>query len=163
MNEMIYVLAGAIPTIILAFIQHLLTKKKFTEEVRLAKADVQGKEIDNVEKANKIWQELSENMKIYLDTQIKELKEENASIKSNLEVVSKENKAIAGENKKIKCQLDRVQRENTNMRTQMASLENELKLTKVELKASKDENQKLTEQLRLFNINFASHENAFKG
>ena len=122
----------SIPTAITAIITYFLTRRKYLVDVKKAKAEAKGNEIDNVEKAVKIWKELTEDLKVHFKTDISDLR---------------------ADNKLMHSQLEQVLKENNSLRQQMASLEKELK-------ESKNENIKLSEQLKQFNKNY--HNRAFK-
>lgn len=120
------IITAAIPTIISAVITFLLTRRKYLAEVRKTVVEVDTNEIDNLDKAAKIWRELSEEIKTRLSEDIEDLRYENLKIRDKLNILS---------------------RENSSLRNQMASLQKELQLTKIE-------NEKLIEQLRQFNDHF---------
>ena len=127
MNEII---TASIPTAVTALITYLLTRRKYLVDVKKAKAEAKGNEIDNVEKAVKIWRELTEDLKVHFKTDISDLRTDN---------------------KLMHSQLEQVLKENNSLRQQMASLEKELK-------ESKNENIKLSEQLKQFNQNYHNRE-----
>ena len=127
MNEII---TASIPTAVTALITYLLTRRKYLVDVKKAKAEAKGNEIDNVEKAVKIWRELTEDLKVHFKTDISDLMTDN---------------------KLMHSQLEQVLKENNSLRQQMASLEKELK-------ESKNENIKLSEQLKQFNQNYHNRE-----
>ena len=120
----------SIPTAITAIITYFLTRRKYLVDVKKAKAEAKGNEIDNVEKAVKIWRELTEDLKVHFKTDISDLMTDN---------------------KLMHSQLEQVLKENNSLRQQMASLEKELK-------ESKNENIKLSEQLKQFNQNYHNRE-----
>lgn len=107
-------------------ITFILTRHKYAEEVAKAKAEARGNEIDNVDKAVAIWRQLTEDLKARFEADIAELRAANTAMKE---------------------QLSKVLHENNSMTLQMASLEKELRETKLE-------NKKLTEQLKRFNRNY---------
>jgi len=127
MNE---IMMTSIPTAITAIITYFLTRRKYLVDVKKAKAEAKGNEIDNVEKAVKIWRELTEDLKVHFKTDISDLRTDN---------------------KLMHSQLEQVLKENNSLRQQMASLEKELK-------ESKNENIKLSEQLKQFNQNYHNRE-----
>ena len=127
MNEII---TASIPTAVTALITYFLTRRKYLVDVKKAKAEAKGNEIDNVEKAVKIWRELTEDLKVHFKTDISDLR---------------------ADNKLMHSQLEQVLKENNSLRQQMASLEKELK-------ESKNENIKLSEQLKQFNQNYHNRE-----
>jgi len=127
MNEII---TASIPTAVTALITYFLTRRKYLVDVKKAKAEAKGNEIDNVEKAVKIWRELTEDLKVHFKTDISDLRTDN---------------------KLMHSQLEQVLKENNSLRQQMASLEKELK-------ESKNENIKLSEQLKQFNQNYHNRE-----
>ena len=127
MNE---IMMTSIPTAITAIITYFLTRRKYLVDVKKAKAEAKGNEIDNVEKAVKIWRELTEDLKVHFKTDISDLR---------------------ADNKLMHSQLEQVLKENNSLRQQMASLEKELK-------ESKNENIKLSEQLKQFNQNYHNRE-----
>jgi septal ring factor EnvC (AmiA/AmiB activator) len=116
MEELNYILLSAIPAAISAVLTFIFTRKKY-------QAETKGNEIDNVEKAVRIWRELSEDIKKQFESDILKLKNEN---------------------KEMKEQMAEVLKENNNLRTQMLSLEKQLKTTT-------EENKKLLNQLKRAN------------
>lgn len=116
----------AIPPILSAVITFLLTRRKYVTEVKKADVEVEANEIDNIDKAARIWRELSENITARLTADIEQLRSENQRTREKLTALS---------------------RENASLRFQMSALEKELR-------ATKSENEKLTEQLRTFNQHF---------
>ncbi len=120
------ILTSVIPPIFSAIITFFLTRRKYMAEVRKASVEVETNEIDNIEKAARIWRELSEDITARLKEDIDQLRRENRSTRERMNVITRENNAL---------------------RAQMASLQKELRATKIE-------NEKLTEQLRQFNLNF---------
>ncbi len=120
------ILTTAIPTILTGLITFLFTRRKYMAEVKKAGVEVETNEIDNIEKAARIWRELSEDITLRLTEDIEQLRRENRSTREKMNSITRENNAL---------------------RAQMASLQKELRSTKIE-------NEKLTEQLRQFNLNF---------
>lgn len=120
------ILITIIPPVVSALVTFMLTRRKYVTDVNKAKVEVETNEIDNVEKAARIWRELSENITARLTADIEQLRTENQSTREKLTDLS---------------------RENNSLRMQMAALEKELR-------ATKKENEKLTVQLRTFNEHF---------
>lgn len=121
------ILIATVPSIISAFVTFMLTKRKYITELKKVDVEVEANEIDNIDKAARIWRELSENITARLTADIEQLRTENQRTREKLTALS---------------------RENTSLRHQMVSLEKELRATKTE-------NEKLTEQLRTFNEHFS--------
>jgi len=119
-------LTAGIPAIITSMITFVLTRRKYNMEVRKAGAEADSTEIENLDRATKIWRELSEEVTKRLTSDIDQLREENRHTREKLNALTRENNAL---------------------RAQMASLQKELV-------ASKVENAKLMEQLRVFNQHF---------
>lgn len=117
---------------LMTFVTHFITKKKYTQEVNLARAEAQGKELDNVEKAAKIWRELSEQMKENFDTEIKSFHKTVDDLNAQVE----------------------------SLNVQVESLKKELIATKEALRQSDIKNSELSKQLKLYNQNLKSHESA---
>ena len=88
-----------------------LTRRKYLSEVRKTDSEVDSSEIDNVDKAIKIWRQLSEDIKERLTADIEELRLENIRTREKLNILIRENHAL---------------------RTQMTNLEKELGLAKIE-------------------------------
>lgn len=123
MNEII---TASIPTVVTALLTYLVTRRKYLVDVKKARAEAKGNEIDNVEKAVKIWRGLTEDIKMHLGRDIEELRKENAVMKEKLNLII---------------------RENEQLREQMSVLEKKLLL-------AKQENDKLSTQLYQFRKNF---------
>ena len=87
------------------------TRRKYQTEVKKAALEADSSEIDNVDKAIRIWRQLSEDIKTRLTQDIEELRLENLRTRERINVLSRENHAL---------------------RTQMANLEKELNCTKAE-------------------------------
>jgi len=119
---------------LMTYVTHFLTKKKYAQEVNMARAEARGKELDNVEKAATIWRQLSEQMKATFDAEIVSLRNTVTDLNAQVSSLSK--------------QLDNTKKE--------------LEETKKALNASRKENERFSEQLKIFNKNF-SHESASKG
>lgn len=120
------IITAAIPSILSALITFVLTRRKYLAEVQKATVETDASEIDNIDKAARIWRQLSEDITARLTTDISELRTENQRTREKLNALTRENNAL---------------------RSQMASLQKELR-------ASKIENEKLTEQLKEFNAHF---------
>ena len=118
MYEFSNALSLIIPTALGSLLTFLFTRKKY-------KAETTGNEIDNVEKAVKIWRDLSSDIKKQFESDIAKLKEEN-----NV----------------IRLKLDSVLKENHSLKEQMESLEKQLRTTTAE-------NSKLLNQLKKANVN----------
>ena len=123
MNDL---LITTIPTILTAIITFLLTRRKYVAEVEKEQVTTEATEIDNVEKATKIWRELSEGVTTRLNADIQQLRRENRHTREKIQMLTRENNAL---------------------RMQMYTLQRELHLAKIE-------NEKLMEQLRAFNMKF---------
>lgn len=108
MTELI---TSAISTVITALITFIFTRRKYLTEVKKADKEIDSSEIDNVEKAIRIWRQLSEDIKIRLTQDIEELRQENLKTRDKLNTLTRENHAL---------------------RHQMTNLEKELNLAKVE-------------------------------
>lgn len=137
MNEL---LLSTIPAAFLSVVTFLLTRRKYMTEIKQANAQANGNEIDNVERVAKIWRELSENLKETLSAEIDQLREENRSMKSELNGVQK--------------QFTQVMTENDELRSQMQSLEQELRTSKTQIKTLTDQNRSLLLELKKFNKNY---------
>lgn len=122
------ILIASIPSIISAFITFFFTRRKYQAEVQKANVETDTNEIDNIEKAARIWRQLSEDITARLTSDINQLRTENQRTREKLNALTRENNAL---------------------RSQMASLQKELRSTKIE-------NEKLTEQLRQFNQHFVT-------
>lgn len=121
-------LTAGIPAIIMSVITFFLTRRKYDMEVKKAGAEADSTEIENLDRATKIWRELSEEVTLRLTSDIEQLRTENRQTRDKLNALTRENNAL---------------------QAQMASLQKELV-------ASKVENEKLMEQLRQFNQHFQS-------
>ena len=119
-------LIATIPSILSALITFFLTRRKFMAEVKKATVETDANEIDNIEKAARIWRQLSEDITARLTADIDQLRKENESTREKLNALTRENNAL---------------------RSQMASLQKELR-------ASQVENEKLMGQLKEFNEHF---------
>ncbi|HLN52747.1 MAG TPA: hypothetical protein VK212_03495 [Lentimicrobium sp.] len=108
MTELITSTVSAAITAILTFI---LTRRKYHTEVKKADKEADSSEIDNVEKAIRIWRQLSEDIKVRLTQDIEELRLENLKTREKLNTLTRENHAL---------------------RHQMTNLEKELNLAKLE-------------------------------
>jgi chromosome segregation ATPase len=115
MNDLLLIV---IPSLLTGTTTWLFSRKKY-------KAETTGNELDNVEKAAKIWRELSEDLEKRLKDEIRELRSENQTIQDRFL---------------------RLMEENRSLKEQMLSLENQLK-------AARCENKKLFEELQKFNNN----------
>ena len=116
MNDILLV---SLPSAFTAIVTWFLSRRKY-------KAETTANELDNVEKAAKIWRELSEDLEKRLKDEIRELREENSSIQERFSTVLLENKAL---------------------KEQMSSLERQLK-------EARNENRKLLDELKKFNKNY---------
>lgn len=104
-----FVMLSAIP----ATVTWLLARKKNN-------ADVKTSELNNVDKAIKIWRELSEGMESRFNREIEELRKENCDLQQQVTIVMKENNelkeqmnALEGENKKLISQLKIFNKNNS--------------------------------------------------
>ena len=82
-------------------------------------ADAKTSELDNVEKAIKIWRTLSQDMEFKFKADIDELRKENCDLVKRIEQVTKENeslkkqmKGLEIENKKLQEQLKIFNKKN---------------------------------------------------
>ncbi len=108
MTELI---TSSITALLSAVATFILTRKKYIAEIKKADTEVDSSEIDNVDKAIKIWRQLSEDIKERLTQDIEELRMENIRTREKLNILIRENHAL---------------------RSQMTNLEKELNLTKLE-------------------------------
>lgn len=108
MNELI---TSTLSAALTAMITFFLTRRKYLTEVRKVDKEADSSEIDNVEKAIRIWRQLSEDIKTRLTQDIEELRQENLRTREKLNLLTRENHALRG---------------------QMANLEKELHLAKLE-------------------------------
>jgi len=120
------ILTAGLPAIITLVLTYFFTRRKYAVEVKKANLEADTTEIDNLDRATKIWRELSEGVTKRLTSDIDQLREENRHTREKLNALTRENNAL---------------------QAQMASLQKELVATKVE-------NEKLMEQLRQFNQHF---------
>ena len=118
MNDLILIV---VPSLLTAITTWIFSRKKY-------KAETKSNELDNVEKAAKIWRELSEDLEKRLKDDIRELRDENVSIQN---------------------QFSKVMAENNLLKEQMASLEKQLK-------EAKCQNNKLLDELKKFNKNYTT-------
>jgi cell division protein FtsB len=94
-----------IPEIITWFVSSFLTGLGtwFLSRKKQAK-EVEALELDLVERAVKIWREMSEELKKRVDVmgeQINKLQEENTSLKGEVKTLRKENTTLSGKVKKF--------------------------------------------------------------
>jgi len=120
------ILMIVVPSSIASVIAWILGRRKY-------KAETRSSELDNVEKAAKIWRELSEQLEGRLKHDINELKSENGKMRE--------------ENNLIREQFSQVQQENRSLKEQMESLEKRLK-------EANCDNMKLLAELKKFNKNY---------
>jgi predicted RNase H-like nuclease (RuvC/YqgF family) len=116
MTELLLII---IPSAMSSAITWLITRRKNT-------AEAESSELDNVEKAIKIWRELSTDLETRLRNDIQRLREENSNLRIEIEVINRDNEA---------------------MREQISDHQKQLK-------ASRCENKKLLEELKKYNNNF---------
>jgi len=116
MNEVLF---ATVPTAVLSILTFIFTKRKYSAETATS-------ELDNVEKAAKIWRELSEDLRARFIADIATLRDENSSMKVQFQLV-----------------LD----ENNSLKSQMASLERKLK-------EAWSANKQLLCELKKFNKNY---------
>ncbi len=83
-------------------------------------ADAKSSELDNVEKAIKVWRELSEGMERRFTHEIEELRKENCDLQQQVSLVMKENEelklqmnGLESENKKLISQLKIFNKNNS--------------------------------------------------
>jgi DNA anti-recombination protein RmuC len=117
MNE---ILSYLIPTLGGAFLSFLFTKKKY-------KTEVKSNEIDNVDKAVKIWRELTEGLKKSLEADIQKLNEKNHDMELQLTNVLKENNNLKEQMTNLERQLKETTQENKNLMNQIKKYSNSLK------------------------------------
>lgn len=108
-----------IPSFLTAVTTWILSRRKYI-------AQTQSNELDNMEKAVKIWRDLSLDLEQRLKVEIRELRDANAEIQLRFDTVLAENEAL---------------------KLQMSALEKQLK-------EARAENQKLLEELMRFNNNY---------
>ena len=108
-----------VPSFITALTTWIFSRRKY-------KAETQTNELDNVEKAARIWRELSEDLEKRMKEEIRELRNENTTIQDQFTIVLAENKAL---------------------KEQMSALEKQLR-------EARCENNKLLEELKRFNKNY---------
>lgn len=108
-----------IPSFITAVTTWILSRRKY-------KAETKSDELENIDKAVKIWRELSEDLEQRLKAEIKELRQANTDIQTRFETVLAENEAL---------------------KDQMSALE-------MQLKEARSENQNLLQELMVFNNNY---------
>jgi len=104
-----FVILSAIP----ATVTWLLARRKNN-------ADAKTSELNNVDKAIKIWRDLTEGMEDRFKYQIDELRKENCDLQQQVTIVMKENNelkeqmnALEGENKKLISQLKIFNKNNS--------------------------------------------------
>jgi len=124
------IILTTLPTIIMSLVTFFLTRRKYLKEVDKAETEIVSNEIDNVEKATRIWRQLSEDITARLTADIA---------------------ALRSENEKTREKLNALTRENNALRSQMASLQKELRL-------SNTENEKLLRQLKVLSDHLKSSE-----
>jgi len=115
------IIVTTISSILLSVITFFLARRKYLKEVDKAETEIVSNEIDNVEKATRIWRQLSEDITARLTADIA---------------------ALRSENEKTREKLNALTRENNALRSQMSSLQKELRL-------SNTENEKLLRQLKV--------------
>lgn len=116
MNEVLMVV---VPGAVMSVLTWVLARRK-------NKAEATTNELDNVEKAIKIWRELSSDLELRLTKEIEDLRKENCTLKSEMKTMLKEYEA---------------------MQVQIATLEKQLK-------AARCENKKLIDEIKKYNNNF---------
>jgi septal ring factor EnvC (AmiA/AmiB activator) len=86
---------------------------------RKNRAEAKGSELDNVEKAAKIWRELTEGLTKQFNQEIDELRSRNDQLQKKVEEVQRENgnlkdqmKALEDENKKLTSQLKKLNKKS---------------------------------------------------
>lgn len=119
-------LIATLSVVLTTVVTYLLTRRKYNAEVKKANHEADSTEIDNLDNATRMWRELAEGVTKRLTSDIDQLREENRHTREKLNALTRENNAL---------------------RAQMASLQKELVATKVE-------NEKLMQQLRVFNQHF---------
>lgn len=129
-----------VPTFFLTVITFLLTRRKYKAEVKTQNAQAETSEIENTEKAIKIWREMTQTLK--------------AEFTEQIDILKKENEAIRTELQSVKSQHQTVVQENRDLREQMQSLEKELKASKCQIKTLTDQNKTLITELKKFNKNY---------
>ncbi len=118
-HERLILLIVVLPSLMTAVTTWIFSRRKY-------RAETQTNELDNVEKAARIWRELSEDLEKRMKDEIRELRSENVTIQDQFTIVLAENKAL---------------------KEQMSALEKQLK-------EARCENQKLLEELKRFNKNY---------
>jgi len=109
MNEM---LTMTLPGLLLSLITFFLTRRKYLAEVELAHSGITSSELDNVEKAAKIWRELSEELRVRLSKDIEDLRNENGVMKSQFLIVMEENQSLKSQMQALEKQLKEARCEN---------------------------------------------------
>lgn len=104
-------LTSTLSAAITALVTFIFTRRKYLTDVKKVDAEVDSSEIDNVDKAIRIWRQLSEDIKVRLTQDIEELRQENLKTREKLNLLTRENHAL---------------------RHQMTNLEKELNLAKIE-------------------------------
>ncbi len=117
MNDLFLII---IPSFVTAVTTWAFSRKKY-------RAETKANELDNVDKAAKIWRELSEDLEKRLKEDIRDLRNENTAIQKQFVSVLAENNAL---------------------KEQMTALQKQLK-------EARCENQKLLDELRKFNKNYS--------
>lgn len=113
------VLMVVVPGVVMSVLTWFLARRK-------NKAEATTNELDNVEKAIKIWRELSSDLNVRLTKEIDELRTENCKLKKELRAMLKEYET---------------------MQAQIDALEEQLK-------AARCENKKLINEIKKYNNNF---------
>lgn len=105
MNEFLLI---TLPSVLTGFLTWFFSRKK-------QKAEVTTNELDNVEKAAKIWRELSEDLEKRLKEEIRELREENTTMQDRFNTVLEENKALKNQMHSLENQLKEAHQQNTKL------------------------------------------------
>lgn len=92
MAEIIYTI---VPAVVMALVGWFLARRKY-------RAEAKANELDNVDKAIKIWRELSQELEMRLRNEIQILREENETLKIKL--------------KELKCENEKMHKELADLR-----------------------------------------------
>ncbi|MGE5446766.1 MAG: hypothetical protein ACM3PR_00285 [Bacteroidales bacterium] len=113
-------LIAVIPSLLTAFMTFIVTRRKYLAEVRKENVAVDSNEIDNIEKAARIWRQLSEDVRSRLTADIDQMRSENQ--RTNLRI-----NALTRENSVLRSQMDALQKELQNAKAENRRLHGEIK------------------------------------
>lgn len=82
---------------------------------RKNKADATASELDNVEKAIKIWRELSDELEARMTKEINELRLENKNLRHKIKEIAKENETMRAHMDSMERQLKHAQETNKEL------------------------------------------------